>query len=232
MVHSTGANNPNLSRYVQPNISGIGVNKYNNDWNRSGTGACVHAFIGKLANGNISWDVSGNIIINQGVGAKFNADGSGQLSDGNITWDSEGNTKIGGMEITSAGIGTNSPGLISESTFIGKNGTINAGTVTNELVGSTGHQRFNTFKYNGKYLSIESVGTTPNGGNPDFSNLVYFKFENVIFKITRFGIEGSKDGGNTWVDLLEGGGSSSGGNLEFVDSLPPSPDSNKLYVIV
>lgn len=54
MVHSTGANNPNLSRYVQPNISGIGTNKYNNDWNRSGTGACVHAFIGKLANGDIA----------------------------------------------------------------------------------------------------------------------------------------------------------------------------------
>lgn len=54
MVHSTGANNPNLSRYAQPNVGGIGVNKYNNDWNRSGTGACVHAFIGKLANGNIA----------------------------------------------------------------------------------------------------------------------------------------------------------------------------------
>ena len=54
MVHSTGANNPNLSRYVQPNVGGIGTNKYNNDWNRSGTGACVHAFIGKLANGNIA----------------------------------------------------------------------------------------------------------------------------------------------------------------------------------
>ncbi len=54
MVHSTGANNPNISRYVQPNVKGIGTNKYNNDWNRSGTGACVHAFIGKLANGNIA----------------------------------------------------------------------------------------------------------------------------------------------------------------------------------
>lgn len=54
MVHSTGANNPNLRRYCQPDIQGIGKNQYNNDWNRSGLNVCVHAFIGKLANGNIA----------------------------------------------------------------------------------------------------------------------------------------------------------------------------------
>lgn len=46
MWHSTGANNPNLKRYVQPDDGKLGDNQYNNDWNRSGTGACVHAFIG------------------------------------------------------------------------------------------------------------------------------------------------------------------------------------------
>lgn len=54
MVHSTGANNPTLKRYVQPNINGIGLNKYRNDWNRSGIQTCVHAFIGKLENGSIA----------------------------------------------------------------------------------------------------------------------------------------------------------------------------------
>lgn len=54
MVHSTGANNPAVKRYCQPNINGIGVNKYNNDWNRSGIQKCVHAFIGKLDNGTIA----------------------------------------------------------------------------------------------------------------------------------------------------------------------------------
>jgi len=54
VVHSTGANNPTLRRYVQPNIEGIGKNQYNNDWNRSGLGVCVHAFIGKLENGSIA----------------------------------------------------------------------------------------------------------------------------------------------------------------------------------
>lgn len=52
MVHSTGANNPNLKRYV-PGNDAIGYNTSGNAWNRSGTGACVHAFIGKLANGNV-----------------------------------------------------------------------------------------------------------------------------------------------------------------------------------
>lgn len=54
MVHSTGANNPYLKRYVGPDDGLLGVNKYNNHWNMSGTGACVHAFIGKLKNGTIA----------------------------------------------------------------------------------------------------------------------------------------------------------------------------------
>ncbi len=54
MVHSTGANNPRLSRYVQPDDGKLGDNKYNNDWNRSGVQKCVHAFIGKLADGSIA----------------------------------------------------------------------------------------------------------------------------------------------------------------------------------
>lgn len=53
VVHSTGANNPNLRRYVQPDDGLLGVNKNNNSWNRSGTNTCVHAFIGKDKNGNV-----------------------------------------------------------------------------------------------------------------------------------------------------------------------------------
>lgn len=52
MVHSTGANNPNLSRYV-PGSDAIGRNTGGNHWNQPGTGACVHAFVGKLANGEV-----------------------------------------------------------------------------------------------------------------------------------------------------------------------------------
>ena len=65
MVHSTGANNPTLKRYVGPNDGKLGQNKYNNHWNMSGTGVCVHAFIGKLEDGSIAtyqtlpWDHRG-----------------------------------------------------------------------------------------------------------------------------------------------------------------------------
>ena len=52
MVHSTGANNPKLSRYVPGNDT-IGRNTAGNHWDMSGTGACVHAFIGKLADGSV-----------------------------------------------------------------------------------------------------------------------------------------------------------------------------------
>lgn len=53
VVHSTGANNPNLCRYVNPDDGVLGKNKYNNHWNRSGLSKCVHAFIGKAADGTV-----------------------------------------------------------------------------------------------------------------------------------------------------------------------------------
>lgn len=51
MLHSTGANNPKLSRYVGPDDGLLGKNPNNNDWNRPGIQLCVHAFIGKDKNG-------------------------------------------------------------------------------------------------------------------------------------------------------------------------------------
>ena len=54
MVHSTGANNPNLCRYVGPDDGKLGPNKYNNHWNMPKVGASVHAFIGKLKDGSIA----------------------------------------------------------------------------------------------------------------------------------------------------------------------------------
>lgn len=57
MVHSTGANNPNLKRYVGPDDGLLGKNQYNNHWNQEKPGGrqvCVHAFIGKLADGTVA----------------------------------------------------------------------------------------------------------------------------------------------------------------------------------
>ncbi len=51
VVHSTGANNPYLKRYIQPDDGVLGKNENNNHWNRSGVEKCVHAFIGKDING-------------------------------------------------------------------------------------------------------------------------------------------------------------------------------------
>ena len=57
MVHSTGANNPWLKRYVGPDDGLLGKNQYGNHWNQNlpdGRSVCAHGFIGKLANGNIA----------------------------------------------------------------------------------------------------------------------------------------------------------------------------------
>ena len=62
MVHSTGANNPNVKRYV-PGNSVTGINTGGNHWNHTNAewkakfgknlDKCVHAFIGKFANGSV-----------------------------------------------------------------------------------------------------------------------------------------------------------------------------------
>lgn len=72
VVHSTGANNNTLKRYVQPVssqayynevINDLGKNIYGNSWNRSGVSTCVHAVIGLNKNNTVEtyqilpWDV-------------------------------------------------------------------------------------------------------------------------------------------------------------------------------
>ena len=61
--HSTGANNPNLKRYVQPStndenykqlLEKLGKNTGNNSWNQVSIQAGVNAWIGKLANGQVA----------------------------------------------------------------------------------------------------------------------------------------------------------------------------------
>ena len=68
MVHSTGANNPYLKRYVGPDDGLLGVNTYGNHWNTytpGGRQICCHAFIGKLKDESIAtyqtlpWDHRG-----------------------------------------------------------------------------------------------------------------------------------------------------------------------------
>ncbi len=53
-VHSTGANNPWLHRYVQPDDGRIGGNAYNNDHNRPGLKTCAHAYIGRQTDGTVA----------------------------------------------------------------------------------------------------------------------------------------------------------------------------------
>lgn len=53
MLHSTGANNPKLSRYVGPDDGILGKNPNNNHWNQPGIQKCVHGFIGLDKNGEV-----------------------------------------------------------------------------------------------------------------------------------------------------------------------------------
>ena len=85
MVHSTGANNPYLKRYVQPDDGRLGTNtagNHFNQWHPGGCKVCVHAFIGKLMDGSIAtyqtlpWDIKG---WHSGVGRKGSANDMGYI---------------------------------------------------------------------------------------------------------------------------------------------------------
>ena len=52
MIHSTGANNPRVSRYV-PGNDEMGINSAGTHWNQPGLDVCVHAFIGRFADGDV-----------------------------------------------------------------------------------------------------------------------------------------------------------------------------------
>jgi hypothetical protein len=94
MVHSTGANNPNLWRYVQPigytpEIPLLGVNKNKNDWCNNylaeNKQMCVNAFIGRLTDGSIAtyqtlpWDMKSWHSGTGALGAAKNANNNGYI---------------------------------------------------------------------------------------------------------------------------------------------------------
>ena len=62
-VHSTGANNPWLRRYVGPDDGRLGMNQYGNHSNKPGSTVCASAYIGKQADGTVAvyqtlpWDM-------------------------------------------------------------------------------------------------------------------------------------------------------------------------------
>ena len=53
VVHSTGANNSYIKRYVGPDDGILGKNKYGNHWNKDSATKCVHAFIGRVEDGSV-----------------------------------------------------------------------------------------------------------------------------------------------------------------------------------
>jgi hypothetical protein len=88
MPHSTGANNPNLRRYVGPDDGLLGANPNNNHWNTAKPGGiqvCVHAFIGKLKDGSIAtyqtlpWDMVGWHSGSGSLGSAKNANNNGYI---------------------------------------------------------------------------------------------------------------------------------------------------------
>ncbi len=88
MLHSTGANNPNLNRYVGPDDGKLGKNRYNNHWNQpkpSGLSVCVHGFIGKDKDGiirtyqTLPWNYVGWHSGTGRLGSKKNANKNGYI---------------------------------------------------------------------------------------------------------------------------------------------------------
>ena len=73
VVHSTGAVNRNLSRYVDA-PDRLGKNKYGNHWNKDEADKCMHAFIG--------YDKDQNVIVAQTLPYEYICWGSGKGTKG------------------------------------------------------------------------------------------------------------------------------------------------------
>ena len=73
VVHSTGAVNRSLSRYVDA-PDRIGKNRYNNHWNKAEADKCVHAFIG--------YDKDQKVIVAQTLPYEYVCWGSGKGKNG------------------------------------------------------------------------------------------------------------------------------------------------------
>ena len=83
LVHSTGANNPWMKRYVDaPDV--LGVNPNNNHWNKASATKCMHAFVGKDITGSVavahtlpytvaSWGCG------KGINGSYNRDPTGHI---------------------------------------------------------------------------------------------------------------------------------------------------------
>ena len=77
-VHSTGANNRELRRWVDE-PERLGKNKYNNHWNKANATKSVHAFIG--------CDVYGDVIVAETLPHDIACWGAGKGSKGSYNYD-------------------------------------------------------------------------------------------------------------------------------------------------
>lgn len=77
LVHSTGAVNKNLKRYVD-SPDRLGKNQYNNTWNRPDTDKCVHAFIG--------YDKDKKVIVAETLPLEYACWGSGKGKKGSYNY--------------------------------------------------------------------------------------------------------------------------------------------------
>ncbi len=90
MVHSTGANNPWVSRYV-PGDDILGYNQGNSHWNQPGISKCVHAFVGKFADGSVGavqtlpWTMRGWHCASGSKGSGNNTHISFEICEDNLT---------------------------------------------------------------------------------------------------------------------------------------------------
>ncbi len=85
LVHSTGANNPWLKRYVDaPEV--LGVNEYGNHWNKPEATKCMHAFIGK--------DIVGQVAVAQTLPYNVASWGCGKGDKGSYNRDPVGHIQF------------------------------------------------------------------------------------------------------------------------------------------
>lgn len=78
LVHSTGAVNRNICRYVD-SPERLGANKYGNHWNKADCDKCMHGFVG--------YDKDGTVIVANTLPYQFSCWGCGKGTNGSYNYD-------------------------------------------------------------------------------------------------------------------------------------------------
>lgn len=177
-------------------------------WIGAGKSYFAASGAGYLANKQLSWNSDGDLYIgfedNTAGAARFDVDGTGYIANGNIKWKND-QLIIGESSKFSNAVKIDDLGI----------NVTDSGVLYGETVLPTS---YNSVEIGSNYITIDSISSL----NPKLGGSITITADGI----TKYDYLNDETTSTNWP------GSSGSSNIQFVSSLPSSPDDNTLYVLV